>query len=436
MFRDAILENYKDHAELVGLCDKNPGRLELSRTRAAAKGATVPGYAHTDFDKMVRETKPDVVIVTTVDGTHHDYIVRALNLGCDAITEKPMTTNAAKVQQILDAKKRTGKNVRVTFNYRYSPPRTQVKDILMSGAIGDILSVDFHWLLNTTHGADYFRRWHSHKESSGGLMIHKASHHFDLVNWWLGAVPVTVNATGKREFYTPAMAKRLGLDSHHERCHTCPEKAKCTFQMDLAASPNLKALYLDQEKHDGYFRDQCVFRPEIDIEDTMNVIVGYDTGATMSYSLNAFNAWEGYHIAFNGTKGRLEHGIVEQMAVAFGTAGHADADHDREYTRVIPMRGAPENFEIWRGQGGHGGGDRVMLDDIFLPSPPADKYVRASDERAGASACLVGIAANECFRTGQPVKVADLVKGWQRPDFAPMPTSKDPVPMPSAPKRT
>ena len=143
---------------------------------------------------MIRETRPDYVIVTTVDATHDDYIVRALDLGCDVITEKPMTTTADKTQRILDAVKRSGRHVRVTFNYRYAPPRTQVKDLLMRGEIGDVLSVDFTWLLNTVHGADYFRRWHSNKARSGGLMIHKATHHFDLVNWWLGAQPERVHA--------------------------------------------------------------------------------------------------------------------------------------------------------------------------------------------------------------------------------------------------
>jgi predicted dehydrogenase len=430
MYRTAILGDYAQHAELVGLCDINPGRLELSRKVAAGKGATVPGYVAADFDRMIRETKPHYVIVTTVDATHDDYIVRALDAGCDVITEKPMTTTAAKCQRILDAKKRSGKNVRVTFNYRYSPPRTQVKDLLQNGEIGDVLSVDFHWLLNTQHGADYFRRWHSQKQSSGGLMIHKATHHFDLVNWWLSAVPVSVNAVGKREFYTPAMAKRLGLKSHHERCRTCPEKEACTFQMDLAANPGLKALYLDNEHHDGYFRDQCVFRPEIDIEDTMNVIVTYDTGTTLSYSLNAFNSWEGYQIAFNGTKGRLEHSIVEQIYVSGTNTVQGGIAEGGVRTRVIPLRGEARVIEPWTGQGGHGGGDKVMLDDIFLPNPPDDKYVRDSDERGGTASILVGIAANRCFETGQPVKVADLVTGFTRPEYPPMPGHDGPVPMP------
>jgi predicted dehydrogenase len=430
MYREAIVRQYKEHAELVGLCDINSGRVELSRSRAAEAGSKAPGYAAADFERMIRETKPETVIVTTVDGTHDDYIVRALEAGCDVVTEKPMTTTPEKCQRILDARQRTGRKIRVTFNYRYSPPRTQVKDLLMSGAIGDVLSVDFHWLLNTVHGTDYFRRWHSQKKNSGGLMIHKATHHFDLVNWWLSAVPQTVTAVGKREFYTPEMAKRLGLKETHERCHTCTEKAQCGFFMNLAGNPSLKALYLDQEKFDGYYRDRCVFRPDIDIEDTMNVIVQYDTGTTLCYSVNAFNSWEGYQIAFNGTKGRLEHTIVEQIYVNAGGGVQGGIADGGVTTRVIPLRGAPEVQKPWTAEGSHGGGDTVMLDDVFLPAPPKDKYMRASDERGGACGMLVGAAANQCFQTGQPVKIADLVTGLRKPDYPAMPTHSDPVPMP------
>jgi len=433
MYQDAIEKTYKEHAQLVALCDLNPGRVEVAQARSTKNGAPVPpGYSNVDFEKMIKETKPDFVIVTTMDSTHADYIVRALEAGCDAITEKPLTTTAAMCQRILDATKRTGRHLRVTFNYRYSPPRTQVKDILMSGEIGDVLSVDFHWMLNTHHGADYFRRWHGEKKNSGGLMIHKASHHFDLVNWWLGALPVSVYATGKREFYTPAMAKRLGLESHHERCHTCPEQDKCGFFMSLANSPQLKALYLDQEKHDGYFRDRCVFAPHIDIEDTMNVLVTYDNKTTLAYSLNAFNAWEGYHVVFNGTKGRLEHSVVEQIYVNAGTSDSSQGAiaAGGVTTRVIPLRGAARNIEPWTGTGGHGGGDKVMLDEIFLADAPADKYLRASNEHAGAASILVGVAANECFKSGRPVKIADLVTGLQSPKYAPMPSRTGPVPMP------
>ncbi len=431
MYQNAIEKTYAEHAQLVALCDLNPGRIEVAQNLSRKNGAPVPaGYAHTDFDRMLQETKPDFVIVTTVDSTHDDYIVRALDAGCDVITEKPLTNTAEKCQRILDAVARTGRHLRVTFNYRYSPPRTQVKDLLMAGEIGDVLSVDFHWLLNTHHGADYFRRWHSHKQFSQGLIIHKASHHFDLVNWWLGGVPETVWGVAKKDFYTPAMAKRFGLQTTHERCHTCPEKEQCGFFFDLAASPDLKEMYLDQEKYDGYYRDQCVWRPEIDIQDTMNVMVKYDTGATLSYSLNAFNAWEGYHIAFNGTKGRLEHRIVESTYINGTNTVQGGIAENGVTTRVIPLRGAPRDIPAWTGTGGHGGGDKVMLDEIFLPAPEPDKYKRASNVHAGAASILIGVAANKCFANGEPVRIADLVTGLQRPVYAPMPNHTYPLPMP------
>src|SRR5687767_2675944 len=228
MYQQAIWGPHKAHAQLVAAVDVNPGRLALVGKFAAENAASAPtGYLVGDFDKMIREQRPDAVIVTTPDAFHDEYIVRALEAGCDVVTEKPMTTTAEKAQAILDAVKRTGRQLRVTHNYRYAPYRSQVKELLMSDEIGDVLSVDFHWLLNATHGADYFRRWHSDKTISGGLMIHKASHHFDLVNWWLSDIPVEVRATGKRQFYTPEMARRLGLQGAHERCHTCPEKDKC-----------------------------------------------------------------------------------------------------------------------------------------------------------------------------------------------------------------
>ncbi|TFI56882.1 Gfo/Idh/MocA family oxidoreductase [Sphingomonas parva] len=430
IYQDAIWGAHKDRNELVAICDTNPGRLAFTARRAARAGAAAPRvFLAGAFDDMIGQTRPETIIVTTSDSFHDDYIVRALDAGCNVITEKPMTTTAAKAQRILDAVKRNGRHVRVAFNYRYTPPRTQVKELLMEGAIGDVLSVDFHWLLDTTHGADYFRRWHSRKEISGGLMVHKATHHFDLVNWWLSAVPETVTAVGKREFYTPQMARRLGLQSHHERCRTCPEKEKCSFFLDIAADPSLKALYLDNEVYDGYFRDRCVWRPEISIEDTMNVIVGYDTGATLSYSLNACNAWEGYQIAFNGTRGRLEHSIVEKTYVAGGDMEQGGTDAERIRTRLYPLRGAARDIVPRTGTGGHGGGDDVMLADLFGPPSP-DAAGRVADERSGCNSMLIGAAANRCFETGGPVRIADMVAGLARPELPPMPTRRQPVPMP------
>lgn len=431
LYQNAILKTFQQNCAMVGYCDVNLGRLQLAQQEALERtGREIPIYDAQDFDRMIAETQPQVIIVTTVDGFHHQYICRAMELGCDVITEKPMTIDAQKCQQIIDTQRSTGRKCTVTFNYRYSPPRTQVKELLLSGVIGAILSVDFHWMLNTHHGADYFRRWHSQKAFSGGLMVHKATHHFDLVNWWLSAIPVTVTAVGKREFYTPGMAQRFGLTGPHERCLTCPEKKSCGFELDLARDRWLKKLYLENERHDGYFRDRCVFRPDIDIEDTMNVLALYDNSVTLCYSLNAFNSWEGYAIVFNGTKGRLEHKAEEQIYVSGTDTVQGGLKEGGVSIRIFPLRGAFYDVDPWQGAGGHGGGDDVMLQDIFGPGQAADKYLRAADQRAGAYALLTGAAANLSFNRGETIKIADLVSNLAYPDYPEMPSKTASIPMP------
>ena len=432
LYQDGIETTHAAWAELVAVCDTNPGRLDHARQRSVRNGAPAPvGYLAADFDRMLRERRPDVVIVTTPDATHHDYLIRAMDAGCDVITEKPMTTDAEKCRQILETQRRTGRSCRVTFNYRYSPPRSQVKELLLNGEIGEVLSVDFHWLLNTHHGADYFRRWHAQKRHSGGLFVHKATHHFDLVNWWLGAVPRTVVATGRRGFYTPDMARRRGLGGPHQRCRTCPVTDRCSFYLDLESNPTLKALYLAHENHDGYWRDGCVFRPEIDIEDTLSALVTYDTGATLTYSLNAFSAWEGYTVAFNGTKGRLEHRVVEAVYVdgqervpgGEGTGGEVTL-------RVVPLRGAGYDLAPWSAAGAHGGGDRLMLEDIFPPMRGPEKFLRAADERAGVCSVMIGIAANHSLTTGASVELAEFFGELPAPEYAPLPSRRTELPLP------
>ncbi|NSW51046.1 MAG: Gfo/Idh/MocA family oxidoreductase [Anaerolineae bacterium] len=416
MYIDALTRTYSQQAELLAVCDRNPGRANLVNTYLSRfQLPPVKTYTDGQFDRMLEETRPDTVIVTTMDRYHEKFIVRAMQLGCDVITEKPMTTDEIMCQRIVDAVQSTGKKLRVTFNYRYSPPRTQIKDLLQSGIIGDIYSIDFHWLLDTSHGADYFRRWHRNKENSGGLMVHKATHHFDLINWWLSTYPDSVFASGQRRYYVPQTAERLGLHRRGERCHGCPEAKNCPFFLDLAQYEGLRYLYLEQESFDGYFRDRCVFSDAIDIEDNMNLVVNYNSGVKMSYSLNAFMPWEGYIVNFNGSLGRLEHRCMETVYINGDDRVPGEMVEEATTIRVYPHFAAPYNIEVWKAEGGHGGGDDVLLKDIFDPDPAGDRYKRAADWRGGAYSILTGIAANHSMRTNQLVKVSDLVQGLRDP---------------------
>src|SRR6185436_10754956 len=137
--------------------------------------------------------------------------------GCDVVCEKPLTTDAQRLRAIFDAIEQTGKKLRVTFNVRYMPEVELVKKLMMEGKVGTPTSVDLSWTLDTGHGADYFRRWHREKDKSGGLLIHKASHHFDMVNWWVESYPQRVFAMGDLKFYGRQNAEKRGIKADFER---------------------------------------------------------------------------------------------------------------------------------------------------------------------------------------------------------------------------
>ncbi len=382
-----VANKYLDYVEFVGICDINAGRMQTWQDYV---GLTCPTYS--DFEKMMQETKPDMLIVCTVDATHDYFIVRGMELGADVITEKPMTTDEKKIQAILDAEKRTGKVCRVTFNYRYSPHRVKIWELLRSGEIGEVTSADFHWYLDIEHGADYFRRWHRKVENSGSLLVHKACHHFDLLNWWLDSDPESVYALGRLDHYGKNGSFRA------ENCRSCFHTKECPYYFDIMRDEFLKLIYVDNEKYDGYLRDGCVFKNDIDIFDKMVATIKYCNGVQVAYSLTTYSPYEGYRIAFNGTKGRIDAWIQEKRRTS-------DADYDE----IVVFR----NFEkrhyvqIPLIQTGHGGGDVLMQDQIFLPDVP-DPYRQCAGSRDGALSCLVGIAARNSIASGKPEYIGSL----------------------------
>ncbi|WP_431907836.1 Gfo/Idh/MocA family protein [Micromonospora carbonacea] len=418
MFVRALVRDHADTAELVAFADVNQARMDAHNRWLGELGhPPVPTYRADEFAAMLAKERVDTVLVTTVDATHDEYIVAALHAGCDVVSEKPMTVDAPRCRRILDAVAETGRHVTVAFNYRYNPLHEQLRRLLADGAVGEIGSVHFEWLLDVRHGADYFRRWHRDKANSGGLMVHKASHHFDLVNWWLDATPVEVYAAGRLFFYGDA-GRRHGYARDYERAHDAPAAADDPFALRMTEHPRLRELYLDAEAEDGYHRDQNVFAPGVTIEDDMAVLARYSTGATMTYHLTAYAPWEGYRVMVNGSRGRLELEVVESEFVSPQAAGalkgaalhgaEAAAEGGSATLTLRPYWQPPRRIEVeGYTRQGHGGADARMTRVLF--GGATDPLRRAATARDGALALLTGLAANRSFETGQAVRVADLL---------------------------
>ena len=416
LYIEAIGGKWKDNAQLVAFCDTNQTRMNYANKLLTNTGAAPAStWKAADFETMIREMRPDIVIVTTMDRTHDDYIVRALHAGCDVITEKPMTIDEQRALRILDAIEQTGREVRVAFNYRYAPHHSKIRELLMDETIGEVFSVHFEWLLNTEHGADYFRRWHREKRNSGGLLVHKSTHHFDLMNFWLGSYPERVYAEGGLRFYGKENAEKRGVSQFYPRANGFAAAKDDPFALHMEENAQLKALYLDAEHEDNYFRDQSVFSEGINIEDTLSVMVKYQNQVQMTYSLNAYLPWEGLNVVFNGSRGRLEMKLVEMSYVNAGGERENEGSLESCDITVFPMFAAPYKADFSIGAGGHGGGDNAMLADLF-GEPGNDPLKRAADHRAGAMSILTGIAGNISMQQQRPVwfKEFELVSRLKR----------------------
>lgn len=386
MYGRNLVRNYGDYVELVGICDTNPGRLEYA---SGYVGAGCPTF--TNLDEMLDQTDPDRLVVTVWDWEHHNCVITGLEHGVDVVCEKPLTIDEEKCQMIIDADKKYDNDVIVTFNYRYPPHRSKVKELLMNGAIGDIRTVDFHWNIDHAHQQRYMQRWHGESQRGGTLWVHKNTHHFDMINWFLDADPV--------EVYAHAALERFGSNGpfRSTNCRNCPHADKCDYYWDINENDHLRQLYAENEHYDGYIRDNCVFRHNIDSHDKHSAMVKYANGAYLNYSLTSDTDHAGYWIAFNGTEGRIEG----------REGGWPESDEGQEWI-YTPLGKEPEKITVPFSEGGHWGGDPVMLEKLFVDPEMEDPLHQSAGTRDGVMSVLTGIAARKSVKSGNPVQIEGL----------------------------
>ncbi len=390
MWGSKLIQHFENYVEMVALCDINPKRLKVAQ-RMMNINADL--YLANEFDKMITDKKPDSVIITTPDCFHVHYAIRAMNLGCDVIVEKPLATEAEQCQMLLDAENKTGKTVTTTFNARHGNSAVEIKKFIKSGELGRIISTEFHEYLDIYHGASYFRRWHGKSNFSGTLLVHKASHHFDQVNWWLDSDPVEVHAYGKTDFYGANNSFR------GRNCRNCTHTNDCQFYWDIMQDKQYKELYVDCEDADGYLRDGCVWDKRNDTYDSMTAEVTYKNGVILCYTLNAFMPYEGQTIAFNGTNGRLD------IRNYHNQPWEPDNISEFRYTKIF------DKTRTWApkpGSGEHGGADMKIKKLMFEPDKP-DPLGQLAGSRAGIMSSLIGIAARKSIESGKRIKIDDLI---------------------------
>jgi hypothetical protein len=244
-------------------------------------------------------------------------------------------------------------------------------------------------------------------------LCHKATHHFDLLNWWIDSDPEEVHAYGDLNFYGKNHEFRAG------NCRSCPYKAKCKFYWDITQDQRCMDLYVAHEKYDGYIRDACLWRNAIDIYDKMAVQIKYANNVYVSYSLTTYSPYEGWRIAFNGSKGRLDSWQdipwMSKQPIAQADLHAVEmnqnlSEEEKEYNEIMVMKnfGASNLVKIPKIGGGHGGGDLRMQNMIFRDPSAPDPLKRSAGTRDGAMSVLIGVAARKSIEEKRVIKIAEL----------------------------
>jgi predicted dehydrogenase len=382
-FVSALEKDFSDTHQIVALFDIDAGKMAAFAKRCALKVSQ-----YTNFAELCAECQPDLALIGTVDVYHAEYVVACLDAGIEVICEKPLCINREQCAEIIAAQERNPQVFAATsHNSRYRPVAQTLKKAIDDGIIGEVLSLEYRETLDLVHGKSYFRRWNSRRALSNGLQLHKSTHHFDKMNFLLGTKAKEVTANGALIAY--------GANAKHEysgeNCHSCEHKEVCPDYFEY-----------DKELFDSdlYTPDLCIWSEDIDIEDSFAASIVFENGVFASYSLCAHASYEGEVIHVQGTKGRL---VATQLVYRSDPKDvHNQKAVSEESLKVYRFGSAvPEDIEIQRLSGSHGGADKMLFAELFA-LPPAPGLPTLQD---GINAVLTGTAIVESMQQGCKIQV-------------------------------
>jgi len=357
--------------EITALGDRYVGRAEYMVAQCGLAG--VPVFE--DIDPLLASVDCDAVMVTTTDAHHAEVVVPALKAGKYVFCEKPLETTAAKCKVIIAADRAAGGRTFVGFNLRYAPVYARVKQIIDSGVLGDLLTIQADEFYDG--GRTYFRRWNRSRAEGGGLWITKASHDFDLLYWFAGARPIEVYATAQKSYYVPKAGAAM-------RCRDCALEATCPDRASRQAHPLLAI----REEAGGEPHDLCLYNAPSDTFDHGIATVTFERAILATYTCNVVAGFSDRRIRVAGTKATVEGCLAGKTLTLY----RRDPSSQEEVPIDVDLAIS------------HGGADGEVQDSFFrFVRGEAEPKCRPQD--AIVPVCM-GLAATQSGDTGRAVRMA------------------------------
>ena len=394
LYTDIMLES-KDKFKVIGVAEPIEGR----RNSIKNKHNISDDMCFNSWEEILSKPKmADLAIIATMDEMHYEPAMKAIELGYDILLEKPVAPTAKECADIALAAEKAGVKVLVCHVLRYTPFFKTIKEIVMNGTIGDIMSIVHVEAVGNVHQSHSFVRgnWHSESETAP-MLLAKCCHDLDILQWLLDEPCEKIQSFGKLTYFTPENAP----EGAPERCIDggCPIEDTCPY--------NCRKLYYES-KDNVWFRPACargiakneiptdeevmtalkttdfglcVYHANNDVVDHQTVNMQFKSGANATLSMNAFNKG-GRYIRIFGTKGEL--------------FAHMESDNISVYTfedkkhLEIPFISPEESI-----LGGHGGGDAGMISELYDYFGDNYNGYCAADINISVKNHLVGFAAEK-----------------------------------------
>jgi predicted dehydrogenase len=323
-------EAYPDNLRIVGVAEPIPIRQE----RYARQHSIPDEHRFVTWEHVFERPKfADAVIISTPDDLHYGPCMEALRMGYDVLLEKPISPSEEECREILALSRETGRIVAVCHVLRYAPYFVKMRELMLSGAIGRVVSVQHFEPIEHNHMAHSFVRgnWHDSRATTP-IILAKSSHDLDILRWMIDRDSRSIQAFGDLSWFRRENAP----EGSTGRCMDgCAVEEGCPYSALRLYHRNRHRLYVfdlpdDPDEHGPAILDylrttdygRCVYRMENDQCDHYVTNILFEDGVTASFSMEAFTPWGGRRTRVMGSMGYIEGNMREMTVHDFRTAEH------------------------------------------------------------------------------------------------------------------
>lgn len=389
----ALIADMPDKFKISALCDINTEKLAYF----ADKFGVGKSDLFTDEESFFEKKRADVLIISTQDKDHVRHAKIAFSLGYDILLEKPITSKKNELEELLELQKKTGCRALVCHVLRYAPAYMKIAELIESGEIGKLVSINAIEQVGYLHQSQSFVRGYWRREAdSAPMILAKCSHDLDLIQYYAGSSCETLSSVGELTHFT----KENAPEGAAERCldciysETCPYSAKAQYldawlkvKEDIypynvvCHAPITEEKMLEAIKSNQY--GKCVYKCDNDVVDHQLTQMTFKNGVKASLTMIAFSRFCGRRMEFFGTGGQI---TLDEIRNFIRVGKFGEAEYQLNIKELVPEGTI------------HGGGDYGLVHTLY------DMLCGTASEKTSlvhsAESHLIGIAAEESRRRG------------------------------------